>query len=295
MAERIGLIGLGIMGRPMAQNLLKAGYSLVVHDIVKPFVQEVVTAGARDGGSAKAVTEAGDIVITMLPDSPQVHEVVFGAGGVLEGVRKGQVFVDMSTISPLTSRQVFDAMAERGVPALDAPVSGGQKGAIEATLSIMVGGLKTAFDRVLPVFQVMGKNIVHIGDDPGAGQVAKACNQIVVGITIMAVAEALTLAKKAGVDPAKVRAALLGGFAQSRILDLHGQRMLDHNFQPGFRIKLHQKDLGIALATGKAHGVPLFNTALVHEVMTALMAQGHQDLDHSGIARFVEELSGLEG
>lgn len=293
MAERIGLIGLGIMGKPMAQNLLKAGYPLVVHDIVRPFVQEVVAAGAGDGGSAKAVTETSDIVITMLPDSPQVHEVVFGAGGVLEAARKGQVFVDMSTISPLTSRQVFDAMAAKGVPALDAPVSGGQKGAIEATLSIMVGGPRAAFDRVLPVFQAMGKNIVHIGDEPGAGQVTKACNQIVVGITIMAVAEALTLAKKAGVDPAKVREALLGGFAQSRILDLHGQRMLDHNFQPGFRIRLHQKDLGIALATGKAYGVPLFNTALVHEVLTALVAQGHQDLDHSGIARFVEELSGL--
>lgn len=295
MAERIGLIGLGIMGKPMAQNLLKAGYPLVVHDIVRPFVQEVVAAGAGDGGSAKAVTEASDIVITMLPDSPQVHEVVFGADGVLEGARKGQVFVDMSTISPLTSRQVFDAMAAKGVPALDAPVSGGQKGAIEATLSIMVGGPRAAFDRVLPVFQAMGKNIVHIGDEPGAGQVTKACNQIVVGITIMAVAEALTLAKKAGVDPAKVREALLGGFAQSRILDLHGQRMLDHNFQPGFRIRLHQKDLGIALAIGKTYGVPLFNTALVHEVLTALVAQGHQDLDHSGIARFVEGLSGLEG
>ncbi len=295
MPERIGFIGLGIMGKPMSLNLLKAGYQLVVHDIVRPAVQEVVGAGAKDGGSAKAVTEASDIVITMLPDSPQVHEVVFGSNGVLDGVRKGQVFVDMSTISPLTSRQVYDAMAKKGIPALDGPVSGGQKGAVEATLSIMVGGPKASFDRVLPVFQVMGKNIVHIGEDPGAGQVTKACNQIVVGITIMAVAEALTLARKAGVDPAKVRAALLGGFAQSRILELHGQRMLDHNFAPGFRIRLHQKDLRIALATGEAHGVPLFNTALVHEVLTALVAQGHQDLDHSGIAKYVESLSGLEG
>jgi 2-hydroxy-3-oxopropionate reductase len=294
MAERIGLIGLGIMGKPMARNLLKAGYPLVVHDIVEPFVQEIVAAGATPGGSARGVTEASDIVITMLPDSPQVHEVVFGPGGVLEAVRRGQIFVDMSTISPLTSRQVYDALAARGVPALDAPVSGGQKGAMEATLSIMVGGPRAAFDRVLPIFQVLGKNIVHIGEDPGAGQVTKACNQIVVGITIMAVAEALTLAKKAGVDPAKVRAALLGGFAQSRILDLHGQRMLDRAFEPGFRIRLHQKDLGIALATGKAYGVPLLNTALVHEVLTTLVAQGHQDLDHSGIARFVEALSGLE-
>lgn len=295
MPERIGFIGLGIMGKPMSLNLLKAGYPLVVHDIVRPAVQEVVGAGAKDGGSAKAVTEACDIVITMLPDSPQVHDVVFGSDGVLEGVRKGQVFVDMSTISPLTSRQVYDAMTKKGVPALDGPVSGGEKGAIEATLSIMVGGPKAAFDRVLPIFQVMGKNIVHIGEDPGAGQVTKACNQIVVGITIMAVAEALTLAKKAGVDPAKVRAALLGGFAQSRILDLHGQRMLDRNFAPGFRIRLHQKDLRIALAAGEANGVALFNTALVYEVLTALVAQGHQDLDHSGIAKYVESLSGIDG
>jgi 2-hydroxy-3-oxopropionate reductase len=213
----------------------------------------------------------------------------------LAGVRKGQVFVDMSTISPLTSRKVFDAMKAKGVPALDAPVSGGQRGAVEATLSIMVGGPQAAFDRVLPIFQVMGKNITLIGEDPGSGQVTKAANQIIVAVNIMAVAEALTMARKAGVDPAKVRQALMGGFAQSRILELHGQRILDHTFQPGFRIKLHLKDLGIALATGKAYGVPLFATALLHEVLNALVAQGHGDLDHSAIARFVESLSGLEG
>lgn len=295
MAERIGFIGLGIMGRPMSLNLRRADYPLIVHDVVRGPVEELVAAGATDGGSARAVAQQSDIVITMLPDSPEVRQVILGPEGVAEGVRSGQVVVDMSTISPLVSREVAAALEARGVPTLDAPVSGGQKGAIEATLSIMVGGPRAAFERVLPIFQVMGKNIVHIGDEPGAGQIAKACNQIIVGITIMAVAEALTLARKAGVDPATVRQALLGGFAQSRILELHGQRMLDHNFQPGFRIKLHQKDLGIALAAGKAHGVPLLTTALVHEVLGALVAQGHQDLDHSGIARFVEALAGLAG
>lgn len=295
MAERIGFIGLGIMGKPMARNLRTAGFPLVVYSRSRGPVEELVAAGAESVGSPRAVAEHSNVIITMLPDSPDVRQVILGPDGVIEGVRSGQVVVDMSTISPQVSREVADALGAKGVPALDAPVSGGQKGAIEATLSIMVGGPRTAFQRVLPLFQAMGKNIVHIGEEPGAGQVAKACNQIVVGITIMAVAEALTLARKAGVDPAKVREALLGGFAQSRILDLHGQRILDHNFQPGFRIKLHQKDLGIALAAGKAHGVPLLATGLVHEVLNALVAQGHQDLDHSGIARFVEALAGLEG
>jgi len=295
MADRIGFIGLGIMGRPMARNLRKAGYPLIVHSRSRGPVEELVGAGATDGGSPKAVASQSDVVITMLPDSPQVRQVLLDANGVIEGVRRGQVVVDMSTISPLVTQEVATALAARGVSTLDAPVSGGQKGAIEATLSIMVGGPRAVFDRVMSIFQAMGKNIVHIGDEPGAGQVAKACNQIIVANTIMAVAEALTLARKAGVNVAKVREALLGGFAQSRILDLHGQRILDRNFEPGFRVRLHQKDLGIALAAGKAYGVPLFATALVHEAMGALAAQGHQDLDHSALARFVESLAGLTG
>jgi 2-hydroxy-3-oxopropionate reductase len=294
MAERIGFIGLGIMGNPMSQNLLKAGYRVTAYDIVTSALKEVIGAGAIEGSSPKQVTEACDVIITMLPDSPQVEEVVFGQRGVLEGVRAGQVFVDMSTISPLTSRKVFEAMKAKGVPALDAPVSGGQKGAIDATLSIMIGGPKAAFDRVLPVLQVMGKNITLIGEDPGSGQVTKAANQIIVAVNIMAVAEALTMARKAGVDPAKVRQALMGGFAHSRILELHGQRILDHTFQPGFRIKLHEKDLSIALATGRAYGVPLPTTALLHEVLNALMAQGHGELDHSAIAMFVESNAGIQ-
>lgn len=294
MADRIGFIGLGIMGRPMAHNLLKAGFPLVVHSRSRGPMEELLAAGAADGGSPKAVAQQSDVVITMLPDSPQVRQVLLDAHGVIEGVRQGQTVVDMSTISPLVTREVVTALATKGVSSLDAPVSGGQKGAIEATLSIMVGGPRAVFARVMPIFQAMGKNIVHIGDEPGAGQVAKACNQIIVGGTIMAVAEALTLARKAGVNVAKVREALLGGFAQSRILDVHGQRILDRNFAPGFRVRLHQKDLGIALAVGRAYGVPLFATALVHEAMGALAAQGHQDLDHSALARFVESLAGLE-
>jgi len=219
VAERIGFIGLGIMGKPMALNLLRAGYALVVHSRSRGPVAEVTAAGAADGGSAKAVAERADTVITMLPDSADVRQVVMGPGGVLEGVRAGQVIVDMSTISPLVSAEIATAARPKGVQALDAPVSGGQKGAVEAALSIMVGGPHGVFERVLPILQAMGKNIVHIGDAPGAGQIAKACNQIIVATTIMAVAEALTLARKSGVDVAKVRQALLGGFAQSRILD----------------------------------------------------------------------------
>ncbi len=294
MTETIGFIGLGIMGRPMARNLRRAGYALVVHNRSRAPVQALVEEGAQDGGSPRGVAQRAGIVITMLPDSPQVREVVLGPDGVVEGLRPGSVLIDMSTISPLVTKEVAAAVQARGAVALDAPVSGGEKGAIEGTLSIMVGGAPEALERVRPVLAAMGKNIVHIGD-VGAGQVAKACNQIVVAVTIQAVSEALVLAKKAGVDPARVREALLGGFAQSRILDVHGQRILDRNFAPGFRVRLHQKDLGIALATGRATGTPLPATAIVHEALTALRAQGDEDLDHSAIARYVERLAGLDG
>ncbi len=294
MKQTIGFIGLGIMGKPMSLNLLRAGYPLVVYDVVRAPVEELVRAGAGDGGSCRGVAERGDVVITMLPDSPDVHEAALGPNGVLEGIRKGAIYIDMSTISPITTKEVAAAMNAKGVPMLDAPVSGGQKGAIEASLSIMVGGPLSVFEQVRPIFEVMGKNIVHMGEI-GAGQVTKACNQIVVGVTIMAVSEALTLARRSGVDPARVRAALLGGFAQSRILELHGQRILDRNFAPGFKIRLHHKDLAIALATGKATGTPLLATALVHEVLGALRAQGDEELDHSAITHFVERLAGLDG
>ena len=296
MLERIGFIGLGIMGKPMALRLLGAGYPLTVHSRSRPPVDELVAVGATDGGSPKHVAEQSDIVITMLPDSPEVREVILGPNGVIEGARPGQVVVDMSTISPLVSRdEVAPGLETKGVASLDAPVSGGQRGAIDGTLSIMAGGPRAAFERVLPVLQTMGKNIAHIGDEPGAGQIAKACNQIIVGATIMAVAEALTLARKSGVDVAKVREALLGGFAQSRILDVHGQRMLDRAFHPGFRVKLHHKDLGIALAAGGAYGAPLLEAGLVREAFGSMMARGDADLDHSALVKFVESLAGLDG
>jgi 2-hydroxy-3-oxopropionate reductase len=291
--ERIGFIGLGIMGKPMATNLLRAGFALTVHNRSRPPVEELVAAGARDGRSPRGVAEASDIVITMLPDSPDVQQVVLGPDGVLEGLRAGSVLVDMSTISPLVAREIAQAVAARGAQMLDAPVSGGERGATEATLSIMVGGPAEVVARVRPVFEALGKNIVHVGDH-GAGQVAKACNQIVVALTIQAVSEALTLAAKAGVDPARVRQALLGGFAQSRILEVHGQRMLDRNFTPGFRVRLHQKDLTIALGVGKALGVPLPATAVVQEAFTALRGLDRSDWDHSALVTLLETLAGVQ-
>ncbi|MGH2453909.1 MAG: 2-hydroxy-3-oxopropionate reductase [bacterium] len=289
----IGFIGLGMMGTPMARNLRRAGYDLVVHSRSRPPVLALLAEGATDGRSPRGVAEAGETVITMLPDSGDVREVVLGRDGVLEGLRRGSILIDMSTISPIVTKEIAAAVEARGAVMIDAPVSGGERGAVEATLSIMIGGPEVAVAKMRPLFEALGKNIVRIGE-VGAGQVAKACNQIVVAVTIQAVSEALTLARKAGVDPARVREALLGGFAQSRILDVHGQRILDRNFAPGFRVRLHQKDLGIALATGKATGTPLLATALVHEVFGALRAQGMEDLDHSSIARFVERQAGMD-
>ncbi len=289
--ERIGFIGLGIMGKPMTRNLIQAGYRLTVHDLNRAVVEELAREGAVAASSPKEVTEKNDVTITMLPDSPDVEQVVLGPAGVLAGIKKGMLYIDMSTIAPSTSRKIYDLMSSKGVESLDAPVSGGEVGAKEATLSIMVGGQEEAFRRALPIFQVMGKNIVFLGG-PGAGQVTKACNQIVVGVTIQAVSEALTLARKAGVDPAKVREALLGGFAQSRILELHGKRILDRSFQPGFKIRLHRKDLNIALQTGRELSVPLFTTSQVAELMDSLMASGKGELDHSALAMLAEQLSG---
>ncbi len=288
--EKIGFIGLGIMGKPMARNLIKAGYPVTVHNRSQGAVKELASEGATAASSPKAVAEQSDIVITMLPDSPDVDQVVTGPGGVAEGVRDGMLFVDMSTIAPATTRKIYNILKEKGVESLDAPVSGGEVGAKEGTLSIMVGGTGEAFKRALPLFEVMGKNIVHMGGT-GAGQVTKACNQIVVALTIQAVSEAMTLAKKAGVDAGKVREALLGGFAQSRILDLHGKRLLERNFQPGFKLKLHRKDLGIALETAREVSLPLFTTAQVAQSMDALLAMGKGELDHSALVLFLERLS----
>lgn len=290
--ESIGFIGLGIMGKPMARNLMKAGYGLVVHNRSRASVEELSREGAKAASSAQEVAQNSDVVITMLPDSPDVEQVVLGPAGVLEGVRPGMLVVDMSTVAPSTSIKVHEALKAKGVEALDAPVSGGEIGAKEGTLSIMVGGDEKAFERALPILQAMGKNIVRVGG-PGAGQVAKACNQVIVALTIQAVAEALTLARKCGVDPGKVREALLGGFAQSRILEVHGKRMLERTFQPGFKIRLHRKDLAIALQTGREQGVALVATAQAAELMDSLLAQGKGELDHSGLALLVEQMAGL--
>lgn len=292
--ERIGLIGLGIMGLPMARNLMKAGYSLTVNNRSPEPEQALAAEGAQVARTAREVAERSDIVITMLPDSPQVEEVVLGENGVAEGLRAGSLYIDMSSVAPSTARKVAEALQAQGADALDAPVSGGQVGAEQGTLSIMVGGSEEGFERARPIFEAVGKNIVYIGG-PGAGQVTKICNQIVVALTIQAVAEALTLARKSGVDAAKVREALLGGFAQSRILDLHGQRILDGNFQAGFRIHLHRKDLRLALEAGREQAVPLPATANVAELMNAMIAQGLGDLDHSGLAALYAKLAGLDG
>jgi len=289
--EKIGFIGLGIMGRPMAKHLLKAGYPLFILSSSAASA-ELKADGAILTENPVALAKQADIIITMLPDSPEVESVMFGDEGLQQGMKQGSLFIDMSTIAPATSIKIFKKLQEKNIEALDAPVSGGQAGAEAATLSIMVGGNETAFQRALPIFEKMGKNITHIGK-PGAGQTTKACNQIIVGMTIQAVAEALTLAKKSGVDVAKVRSALLGGFAQSKILDLHGQRIIDRNFKPGFKIKLHRKDMNIALQTGKDLSVPLPGSAIVACQMDAMLAKGNGELDHSALAWFLESISGL--
>jgi 2-hydroxy-3-oxopropionate reductase len=289
----IGFIGLGIMGKPMAKNLLKAGYSLVVHNRSRAALDELSKEGAQPATSSREVAARSEVLITMLPDSPDVELVYAGEQGVFAGAKPGMLLIDMSSISPIVARQLAADAQKGGMDMLDAPVSGGEAGAIGATLSIMIGGKASAMERAMPIFQALGKNIVHVGD-AGAGQVTKAANQMVVGTTIAIVSEALVLAAKAGVDPAKVRQALLGGFAQSKILEAHGQKMLDRNFKPGFRIRLHEKDMKIALSTGSEYGVPLMVTSQVAQMMTAMKSMGSGELDHSGLVRFVEELAKTE-
>ena len=289
----IGFIGLGIMGKPMARNLLKVGYTVIVHNRSRPAVDELIKENAQAATSSKDVAERSEVVITILPDSPDVELVYTGDAGVFSGVKPGKLLVDMSSISPVVARRLAAEAVQRGCDMIDAPVSGGEAGAIGAALSIMIGGTVSAVERAMPIFEKLGKNIVHVGD-AGAGQVTKAANQMVVGTTIAIVGEALVLAAKAGVDPAKVRQALLGGFAQSKILEAHGQKMLDRNFKPGFRIRLHEKDLKIALATGSEYGVPLMVTGVVCQMMTAMKGLGNGDLDHSALVKLVEELAKAE-
>jgi 2-hydroxy-3-oxopropionate reductase len=272
---------------------LKAGYPLVIHNRSRVAVDELSKEGAQIGMNSQDVAARSQVIVTMLPDSPDVELVYAGEKGIFAGLKSGTLIIDMSSISPVVARKLAADAEKRGSDMLEAPVSGGEAGAVSATLSIMIGGKTTAVERAMTIFQTLGKNIIHVGD-AGAGQVTKAANQMVVGTTIAIVGEALVLAAKAGVDPAKVRQALLGGFAQSKILEAHGQKMLDRNFKPGFRIRLHEKDLKIALATGSEYGVPLMVTGVVGQMMTAMKGMGNGDLDHSGLVKFVEGLAKTE-
>jgi len=292
MAQVIGFIGVGIMGRPMAKNLVKAGHSLVVHDRVRDPVDELVKAGAKAGASPREVAAQSDILITMLPNSPDVELVALGKDGIIEGARSGLLYADMSTISPIVSQKVGQALAPKGVKMLDAPVSGGEKGAIDGVLSIMVGGDKAVFDRVLPLFQVMGKTITLLGP-LGFGGFTKLANQIIVAGNLTALAEALTLAKKAGLDRELTLTALAGGLAGSKCLDQKKPNYLANTYNPGFKIDLHYKDLGLIMESARALGVPLPTTAVVQELFNALRVKGRGGLDHSGVITLLEELAGV--
>jgi 2-hydroxy-3-oxopropionate reductase len=285
----IGFIGLGIMGRPMAHNLIKGGHTLFLHS--RSGVPDDLTAA---GGSACAngaeVARHAEIVVTMVPDTPDVEQVLFGAGGVAEGLRAGSIVVDMSSISPMRTKEFAGRINGLGCDYLDAPVSGGQIGAQNATLTIMVGGPEAAFDKVRPIFELLGKNVTRIGGN-GDGQTCKVANQIIVALTIEAVAEALLFASKAGADPSRVRQALMGGFASSRILEVHGERMIKRTFDPGFRIELHQKDLNLALDGARTMGVALPNTATAQELFNACAASGGAKWDHSAMVRALEKLA----
>jgi len=288
VGERVGFIGLGIMGRPMAGHLLDAGLPLTVHSRSPGPVDELVTAGASRAASPAEVAAASDVVITMLPDTSDVVDVI---GVLVPALAPGSLVIDMSSIDPGPTRELAGAVAAAGSSMLDAPVSGGQKGAIDAALSIMVGGEDAAFARAEPTLRLMGANVVHVGPS-GAGQVTKACNQLVVAATIEAVAEALLLAEHAGVDPAKVREALLGGFAGSKILEVHGQRMLDRTFDPGFRIRLHRKDARIVSDAAASAGSPIPSFAVVAQQLQRAVDAGDGELDHSALFRELDREGG---
>lgn len=288
--KKIGFIGLGIMGKPMAMNLLKAGYNLTVYDIRPEPVKEVVAAGAAEGKSSKDVTEKSEVVITMLPNSPDVKDAVLGENGVLDGAKPGTILIDMSSIAPLVSKEVGAKLAQKGVEMLDAPVSGGEPKAIDGTLSIMVGGKKEVFNQVEDILKVMGASAVLVGDI-GSGNTTKLANQIIVALNIAAMSEAMVLATKAGVDPEKVYKAIRGGLAGSTVLDAKVPLALDGNFKPGFRIELHIKDLANALDTAQEVGVPVPLASGVMEVMQALKADGKAGDDHGGIIQYYEKMA----
>ncbi|OLC16898.1 MAG: 2-hydroxy-3-oxopropionate reductase [Candidatus Rokubacteria bacterium 13_1_40CM_69_27] len=291
MAQVVGFIGLGIMGRPMARRLVSAGYPLVVYNRSRGSVDELVAAGAKAAASPRDVAGRCDVLVTMLPNSPDVELVALGRDGIIEGVRSGLIFVDMSTISPIVSQKVGKALEAKGVRMLDAPVSGGEKGAIEGALSIMVGGDKAIFESVLPIFQAMGKTITHLGP-LGSGGFTKLANQIIVAINLTALGEALTLAKKAGLDRELTLKALAGGLAGSKCLDQKAPNYIASSYKPGFKIDLHYKDLGLIMEAARALGVPLPATAVVQELFNALRVKGRGGLDHSAVITLLEDLAG---
>ena len=291
---KIGFLGLGIMGRPMALNLLKGGHEVVVWARRAESMQPLLDGGARGAASPAAVAADVDVVISMVADAPDVEQVMLGENGAAKGARPGLVAVDMSTIAPAAARAIGAKLAEAGIDFLDAPVSGGEVGAIAGTLSIMAGGSDAAFAKARPAFDCMGKNVVHVGPS-GAGQVAKAANQILTGVGVLAVAEALNFARQAGADPAKVREALMGGFANSKILENHGQRMLDRNFRPGFKSWMHQKDLNIVMKTAHELGLMLPTAAVTAQMFNAMVGSGHGEEDSIAVLKLLEQLSGSEG
>jgi 2-hydroxy-3-oxopropionate reductase len=293
MGPAIGFIGLGIMGKPMARNLLKAGYSLTVYNRSAGPMQDLADDGAGKASSIKEVAQNTEVIITMLPDSPDSEKVILGENGVLEGARTGSTIIDMSSIAPLISRKIADEASKRGIEMLDAPVSGGEPGAIAGTLAIMVGGKQDVFDRCLPILDVMGRSVVRVGD-VGAGNFVKLANQIIVAANIEAIGEAFVLAQKAGIEPELVFQAIRGGLAGSNALEAKAPMIMERNFSPGFRIRLHQKDLHNALLTAKDLGVPLPVTGLVQQMLGALINRDRGDSDHSAIVNFVEDLANVQ-
>ena len=293
MPENIGFIGLGVMGKPMATHLVSAGHHLTVHNRSRGAVDELVAGGAVAAASPAEVARASDVVITMLPDTPDVERVIAGDNGVLAGLKKGAVVIDMSSVSPVATERLAKMVADKGGAMLDAPVSGGEIGAINASLSIMVGGDEATFHRMKPILDVMGnkERVVYIGRS-GAGQICKICNQIAIGGALAGVSEAFALARKTGVDAARVRQALLGGFAASRVLEVHGERMLVDNYKPGFRARLYQKDLRLANEAASANGVAMPATAIVAQLVNALVASGGADLDYAALGTVLFKLSG---
>jgi 2-hydroxy-3-oxopropionate reductase len=287
---KVGFIGLGTMGKPMAANLIKGGHALFLHSR-SGVPQELTAAGGTACGSGKEVAQRADVVIIMVPDTPDVEKVLFAPGGVAEGLSAGKIVVDMSSISPVETKAFAERVNALGCEYVDAPVSGGEVGAKNAALTIMVGASEAAFGKVKPLFELLGKNITLVGAN-GAGQTCKVANQIIVALNIEAVAEALVFASKAGADPAKVRQALMGGFASSRVLEVHGERMIKRTFDPGFRIELHQKDLELALASARKLGIALPNTASAQQLFNACRAQGGARWDHSALVKALELLAG---